>query len=166
MRRPYSKKSRQAIFVAHRIVAASSAADGAILAPEHLLAGVLIAAPDMLKEPTASSFLQALGLPPDDRVADSSVASEVRFDAATQKVLSEAALGAERLSSESIRPEHLLLALLQDSNSAAERLLQGFGATAAAVTARLRGQPDEDQSSSGPAVILVEANTGNRRRRR
>jgi uncharacterized protein YbjT (DUF2867 family) len=109
----YQEESRRTLFLARETALGEQRE---MIEPEHLLAGLLRAAPETLparlpQEKTIETIRQRLGLRPFDAVPDG-MSNEIPFSWAVQRLLNEAMLEADAIGDEVIRPGHLLLALL------------------------------------------------------
>jgi uncharacterized protein YbjT (DUF2867 family) len=109
----YQDESRRTLFLARETARGE---DRETIEPEHLLAGLLRAAPETLpvrlpQEKAIETIRQRLGLRPFGAVPDR-ISNEIPFSWAVQRLLNEAMLEADALGDEVIRPGHLLLALL------------------------------------------------------
>jgi ATP-dependent Clp protease ATP-binding subunit ClpA len=114
----YPEPSVRALFVAK---AAALAAGAQSIDLEHLLVGALGSWPDagIRRE----QVVRAVGLSiPSELLGPGS--PEIPFSGAVQSVLNSAMALADRFGQHRIRPEHLLLALLDDSHGVASKILQ------------------------------------------
>jgi ATP-dependent Clp protease ATP-binding subunit ClpC len=114
----YPEPSVRALFVAK---AAALAAGAQSIDVEHLLVGALGSWPDAGIR--CEEVVRAVGLSmPSELPGPGS--PEMPFSGVVQRVLNGAMALADRLGQHRIRPEHLLLALLDDSYSVASEILQ------------------------------------------
>jgi ATP-dependent Clp protease ATP-binding subunit ClpA len=117
----YPETSRRALFVAKAIALAAGAQS---IDAEDLLAGALDAWSD------AGSFrdevFRRIGLVGPVKLPRPTD-SDIPFSAVVKHLLNDAMMRADRLGHHRIRPEHLLLALLDDQTCAASGLLHDVG---------------------------------------
>jgi ATP-dependent Clp protease ATP-binding subunit ClpA len=114
----YPEESRQALFLAR---AAALSEDAAAIEREHLLAGAL----EVWLPATSSRepIFSQLGLAP--RFADGFVAGDIPFSKHVLRLLNTAMVRADQFGHYRIRPEHLLVALVEESGL--DRLLREVG---------------------------------------
>jgi ATP-dependent Clp protease ATP-binding subunit ClpC len=136
-----TEDSRRALFLA-RATAREAGRDS--IEPVHLLEGLLRATPAGVSadwragravEPI-SEHTAVLKVGPSERTPD-----EIPFSFAVQRALNEAAVEADRLGHRRILPEHLLLAILRESDSVVAQVLRDAGLELRALADRLRSRP-------------------------
>jgi ATP-dependent Clp protease ATP-binding subunit ClpC len=134
----YVESSRRVIFFA-RYEAAQFGSDA--IEPHHLLLGLLREArsvvPERLRDAYAHGELQARferEFPPG---AKTSTSVDVPLSQASKRVLAYAAEECDRLAHRYIGPEHLLLGLMRESDTAAAAVLRDYGITAGESRAEL-----------------------------
>ena len=121
----YPRPSVRALFVAR---AAALAAGAESIEVEHLLLGALAEWPDAGIR--CDEVVRTLGLPvPSELPGPGS--PQIPFSDAVKRVLGGAAARADRLGQHRIRPEHLLLALHDDTQRVPARILSQAGVTRA-----------------------------------
>lgn len=135
----YTEPARRALFFARY---EATQLGSVVMAPEHLLLGVV-----RESGPTAGRILSDAGLTLEtlrDEItrgqsAGQSVPThvEIPFNSAAKRVLTSAAEEADRLLHADIGPEHLLLGVLSEEQSAAARVLIGHGLSLSAVRDRI-----------------------------
>src|SRR5436190_16730320 len=117
----YPQESAQALFLA---MASAVAARADFIGPDHMLAGALGTAPH-LGLPCESILrrlrLEAPTLPPGPNRPD------IEFSQVVKRLLQGAMAVADRLGHHRIRPEHMLLALLEEPDCPAGEALRGAG---------------------------------------
>ena len=157
----YTEPARRALFFA-RYEATQLGSD--VIAPEHLLLGVVRESSD-----TAGRILSEAGLTLEtlrDEITRGQSATrsvpasvEIAFNSAAKRVLTSAAEEADRLLHADIGPEHLLLGILGEEQSAAARVLTGHGLSLPAVRDRIVQLRSDHPSAhvSGVAFISIEA---------
>jgi len=143
----FTEKSRRALFFARYF---ATEMRSVVMQPEHLLEGVLEAAPtsvsdaattiEVIRERLATSQPDALERP---------TLHEIIFSPALKRVLHQAAASADALGHRPIRPEHLLIAILTEEQSPAAEALRHAGVERSALEARA-GRSDE-QLPDAPA---------------
>jgi ATP-dependent Clp protease ATP-binding subunit ClpC len=126
----YVESARRVIFFA-RYEASQFGSD--TIEPHHLLLGIMrearSVAPEVLRTAYARGELQARferEFPPAARISTS---VDVPLSHASKRVLAYAAEECERLAHKHIGPEHLLLALMRDPETAAAKALRDYGVT-------------------------------------
>jgi ATP-dependent Clp protease ATP-binding subunit ClpA len=131
----------QALFFARGAV---SQYGGAQLDSTDLLLGILQAAPEAIMRFTASGLSvesmkerAVATLPPAPKLAE---AAEVPFSPGLRRTIERAVRAADNAAARDIRPEHLVLIVLDDVMSAAGQVLRDAGVSRDAVTAFLRQQ--------------------------
>ena len=114
----YSEASRRLVFLAR---AAALSAGANAIEPTHLLAGALEVWPQaaLLRE----TILRELGLAPS--FEDGFTAGDIPFGANVKRLLNTAMVRADQFGHYRIRPEHLLVALVEESSL--DRLLRDAG---------------------------------------
>ena len=135
----FDEWSRRVLFCAR---AAVSESGGAALTPDHLLLGILSGAPDAVGRFLHSS--DSIDALTQDVLA--TIGTHVRpLESEEIPITSEAehalvtALGKARtITSKTARPEHILLALLESSDTKAVEVLRGHGITEETVAAYLK----------------------------
>ncbi|RPH60690.1 MAG: hypothetical protein EHM89_08485 [Acidobacteria bacterium] len=137
----YTEDSRKALFFARFAV---SEHGGSRIDSDHLLLGILRAAPEALTRFMASGWsLQRMQdravalLPPGQRVEES---VEIPFSRAAADVIVRASEEAIALTNNEVRPEHLLLVLLNFEETPTGQLLREAGLTRDAIV-RFLQQP-------------------------
>lgn len=85
--------------------------------------------------------------PPQSRV----VAGRIALSKQVEKILRQASLEAHRLRSPEVQPEHILLAILRQSDSPVTQLLEKYSVSYAVVQAELEQSPILGMASSEPA---------------
>ena len=136
----FNEASRRVLFYAR---AAVSESGGAAITPDHLMLGILRGTPDVVRRFLQSSdsstdavtqqVLTALGTAV--RV-DESV--EIPISPEAEHVLASAVGRARATTARTVRPEHILLALLETSHTKVADVLRSHGITAEAVAADVR----------------------------
>jgi ATP-dependent Clp protease ATP-binding subunit ClpA len=135
----FDERSRRVLFHARSAI---SEFGGAALTPDHLLLGALSGAPDAVGRLLHSSdsidvlkqdVLATLGT--DVRPLKS---AEIPISAEAEHVLVTALDKARTTTSKTLRPEHILLALLESSHTKAVEVLRRHGITEETVAAYLK----------------------------
>jgi len=117
----YPESSRRALLLAK---GTALAADARSIDAEHLLAGALEVWPGAGSR--REKILRRLGLIVPRQLPEQT-SPEIPFSAVVQRLLNSAMMRADRLGHHRIRPEHLLLALLEDATCTPSSLLQEAG---------------------------------------
>lgn len=139
----YSDRARRVLFFARYEVAQRG---GLSIEPEHLVLGVLRNGAGALLRfaaagVTPDTIRARLGsLPPDEPVPTS---VEIPFSPSCKAVLSQTVVEADALKNTTIRPEHLILAIIAKTNGAAARALHDAGIDPNAIRESLRGTADD-----------------------
>lgn len=136
----FTEKSRRALFFARYFATEKRCA---VMQPEHLLEGVLESSPGSVSEAAATVEVirQRLSMAPLD-TQERPTLHEIIFSPAVTRALEGAVTAADGLGHRPIRPEHLLLALLADEQSAASQALRHAGVERGELEARA-GRSDE-----------------------
>ncbi len=114
----YSQESRRALFLAR---AAALSAGANEIEPTHLLAGVLELWPQGAS--VRHKIRQDLGLPPS--CEDGLTGGDIPFSAHVKRLLNTAMVRADQFGHYRIRPEHLLVALAEETGL--DRVLRDAG---------------------------------------
>ena len=156
----YTQSALRALFFARSEV---QRLGGCVIEPEHLVLGVLDGSPHAIVRFARAAGAEYFRLR--TRLADAVLAPEdvaasveIPFSPATIRVIERTLIEADDLGNSWIRPEHMVIAVMVETDAEATRALIEAGVEPDAVRAYLRGRPEnvEDQpGASGvpPSVI-------------
>jgi len=142
----YNENARRTLFFSRY---EASQMGGLMIEPEHIVLGVLRDSPDVIlrfADPGAAAetirarleswFTAAKPIP---------TSVEIPFSESGKAALRQSAVEADALGNKTIRPEHLILAVLVQTSGPGARALQDAGVVPDAIRAYLRGVPDDPQ---------------------
>jgi heme-degrading monooxygenase HmoA len=140
----FDEAARRALFFSRYAV---SQLGGERIEPEHLVIGVLRGAPEAVvrfaRSGETGDGLRARlegGTVPHEKVTTS---VEIEFSPEAHDVLQQVPVEADELKNVSIRPEHLVLAVLVKTSGTAAQVLHEAGVNAAAIRGYLRSHPED-----------------------
>jgi heme-degrading monooxygenase HmoA len=143
----YSERARRVLFFARYEAAQAGALS---IEPEHIVLGVLRDKGNALVKfarpgETADSIRTRLASAsvPRERV---SASVEIPFSPSCKELLTQTAAEADALKKTTIRPGHMILAIMAKGNGAAARALHDAGVDPNTIREHLRGVPDDTQT--------------------
>jgi len=156
----YSERSRRVLFFARY---ECSQLGATTIEPEHVLLGVLREAGLVLRffreGETAATIHARLqkALPVREKISTS---VEIPFSPSCKEVLAQSASEADALKNTTIRPEHLVLAIVGKTHGAAARALEDAGIDPDGIRNYLRGLPDDLQERPQQGVMSAHVTAG------
>jgi ATP-dependent Clp protease ATP-binding subunit ClpA len=139
----YSEGARRTLFFARSEALQTG---GRTIEPEHLLLGALRESDAVLRFSRArdtASTIRARLEPATVAGERVSTSVEIPFSPSCKEVLEQAAFEADALKNMTIRPEHMILAIIVRANGVAAPALQDAGVEPNAIRNYLRGVPDD-----------------------
>jgi len=152
----YTENARRAIFFAWEEARAAGAAE---IGTEHLLLGLGRADQELLariagESATEEAFQEAIAKTTGESVA---AKKDLPLSKQCKRVLAFSAEEAERLGSRVIGTGHLLLGLIREKGSVAERLLQSLGGDLEKVRKGMTVEPFEEHAKEGAEAAAIHS---------
>ncbi|HEX6464439.1 MAG TPA: Clp protease N-terminal domain-containing protein [Vicinamibacterales bacterium] len=151
----YTRSATRALFFARSEV---QRLGGRVIEPEHLVLGVLEGSPHAIvrfaRAAGAGYFTLRTRLADAVRAPEDVAASgEIPFSPATIRVIERTPIEADDLGNRWIRPEHLVIAVMVETDAAATRALRDAGVEPDAIRDYLRGRPEDIEDRAGACSV-------------